>query len=140
MKTLLVALVSAVVILTGCSLNNGFARPDSESLKADMVHFGIYIELLPDPALNYDEQCAQAHELRLKSRAGFDIEFYEIASAPSGESKVVSGITNREGNYNAHNLAPATYRVMATDANGEVQERIVTPPTGRVTRLTFSFD
>ncbi|HLF65706.1 MAG TPA: carboxypeptidase-like regulatory domain-containing protein [Saprospiraceae bacterium] len=140
MKTLFLLLFSVAALSTGCTLNDGFARPNSESLSSDMVHFGIYIELLPDPSLNYDEQCAQGHALRLKSRAGFDISFYQIITAPSGESKVRSGTTNKEGNYNAHDLTPGTYRVIATDAHGEAQELVVTPPMGKITRLTFSFD
>lgn len=129
-----------MIVATGCTLSDGFARPDADSLNADMVHFGIYIELLPDPSLNYDEQCQQGHALRLKSRAGFEIEFYQISGSASGESKVRSGVTNTQGNYNALDLSPATYRVLAIDAHGEVQDRIVTPPLGEITRLTFSFD
>ena len=104
-----------------------------------MVHLNIYIELLPDPILSPDEQCAMGNELRLKSREGFQISFYEIANSLEGETRVRFGTTNLEGNYNAHDLIPATYRVVATDKRGETQEQVLTPPPGRITSLTFSF-
>jgi hypothetical protein len=137
MRTLLFTAIIPLFLLTQCT-DPSFAKPEKYFNK-DLVHLGIYVELLPDPTLNLDEQCWQQHELRLRSRAGYEISFYKVLAPPSGESVERSGITNREGNYNAYDMIPATYHIIAMDENGYTQEAIVTPAKGEETRITFSF-
>lgn len=137
MKTLAFTTCICILIGTSCT-DNSFSVPD-KSLSKDLVHFGIYIEFLPDSTLNQDERCWQAHDLRLQSRAGYDITFYQVYAPPKGEAVARYGTTNPEGNYNAHDLAPATYRIIAEDQKGITQEAIITPAKGEITRKTFSF-
>jgi hypothetical protein len=140
MKFLTCLLSIAALTLASCTLNDNAVRPDMQYVKEDMVHLNVYIELLPDPTLSPDEQCNQGNQLRLKSREGFQISFYRVSNSTEGDTRVRYGVTNREGNYSAHDLDPATYRVVATDTGGEVQERLLTPPLGQIVNLTFSFD
>jgi hypothetical protein len=145
MKTLLLLAGAGALLLSSCSLlQSDTAIVAEEQLDKTLVHFDIYIELLPDPNLNIDEQCQQAYELRLMSRGGYRITFYRLqhnADNPHAREAVMRTTTSGfEGNATVYDLPAGTYRVLATDNIGRVRETLLSPPAGEMTKLTFSFE
>jgi hypothetical protein len=139
MKTLRFLLFPAIALLFSCGLKDEYAHPSHQPLASDLVHFDIYIELLPDPELNQDEQCQQAYSLRLMSRAGYRITFYRVLGGERGESVIREGLSNTVGNYKVLDMPMGTYRIVVEDHYGGIRESTLTPSGGKLTKLTFGF-
>ncbi len=139
MKWIVITACSFMIMPLACSLPEDPFVTNHFSLDENLVHFDVYIELLPDTTLNTDEQSHQKYELRLLSRGGYDITIYKIDDSMYGESVVRRGVSNHVGNYKVLDIPPDTYHIKVTSPIGVIQQSVVTPITGKLTMLTFSF-
>jgi hypothetical protein len=139
MKTQVLLSFCLSALLCTCGWPEDQVIPYHLPLNESLVHFDIYIELLPDTTLNADEQSHQAYALRLMTRRGYAITIYQKDSSIHGESVIRRGVSNHVGNYRAIDLPYATYRIEVSDSKGVMQEIVVTPAKKKLTMLTFSF-
>ena len=132
------AILIIAFYLTGCTLPDDVQVIKEFIPDPELVHFDIYIQLLPDSTLNLDEQSHQMETvIYYLSRGGYGIKLYKFIQESQTETVFRHGVTDEDGNFKALNLPSGTYRIVMEELQGHIQEKVIIPIKGELTTLTF---